>query len=64
VRDEAGPEGFLVRHPDPQYRPGVIEPYGYGWCHGPAGDAQVFRLLAAVTGDPSGPDQVPLIVDE
>jgi lantibiotic modifying enzyme len=52
-RDEAGPSGFLVRHSDPQWRPTLIEPYSYGWCHGPAGDAQVFRLLAAVTGDPS-----------
>jgi hypothetical protein len=52
-RDEAGPSGFLVRHSDPQWRPTVIEPYSYGWCHGPAGDAQVFRLLAEVTGDPS-----------
>ena len=32
-------------HSDPQYRPELIEPYSYGWCHGPAGDAQVFRLL-------------------
>jgi hypothetical protein len=29
----------------------LIERYSYGWCHGPSGDAQVFRLLAAVTGD-------------
>jgi hypothetical protein len=52
-RDEAGPAGFLVRHSDPQWRPDVTEPHSYGWCHGPAGDAQVFRLLAEVTGDPS-----------
>ncbi|MDQ3575519.1 MAG: lanthionine synthetase C family protein, partial [Actinomycetota bacterium] len=25
--------------------------YSLGWCNGPAGDAQVFRLLARVTGD-------------
>jgi hypothetical protein len=31
----------------------LIERYSYGWCHGPAGDAQVFRLLARVTGDPA-----------
>ncbi|MFB7243672.1 lanthionine synthetase C family protein [Streptomyces populi] len=52
ARDEAGPEGFLVRHSTPQYRPDVVDPVSYGWCHGPAGDAQVFRLLRDVTADP------------
>lgn len=52
-RDEAGPDGFLVPHSDPQYRPELIERYSYGWCHGPAGDAHVFRLLDSVTGDPA-----------
>ncbi|MGW1620558.1 lanthionine synthetase LanC family protein [Streptomyces sp. NPDC002172] len=52
-RDQAGPEGFLVRHSTPQYRPELIEPFSYGWCHGPAGDAQVFRLLRDVTADPA-----------
>jgi hypothetical protein len=51
ARDEAGPEGFLVPHSDPQHRPELIERYSYGWCNGPAGDAQVFRLLGLVTGD-------------
>ncbi|MHB9849183.1 lanthionine synthetase LanC family protein [Streptomyces krungchingensis] len=55
ARDEAGPEGFLVRHSTPQYQPDVIEPVSYGWCHGPAGDAQVFRLLRDVTADPVWP---------
>ena len=55
ARDEAGPDGFLVPHSDPQHRPELIERYSYGWCHGPAGDAQAFRLLAAVTGDPGWP---------
>ncbi|MFC7265034.1 lanthionine synthetase LanC family protein, partial [Streptomyces lutosisoli] len=50
ARDEAGPEGFLVPHSDPQDRPELIERYSYGWCHGPAGDAQVFRLLRDVSG--------------
>ena len=50
-RNEAVDDGFLVPHSDPQHRPELIERYSYGWCHGPAGDAQVFRLLAAVTGD-------------
>jgi hypothetical protein len=52
ARDEAGPEGFLVPHSTPQYRPDVIEPIAYGWCHGPAGDAQVFRLLRDITASP------------
>jgi len=52
-RNEAGRDGFLVPHSDPQHKPDLIERYSYGWCHGPAGDAQVFRLLAGVTGDPA-----------
>ncbi|MGW5285267.1 lanthionine synthetase LanC family protein [Streptomyces collinus] len=55
ARDEAGPEGFLVPHSTPQYRPDLIEPISYGWCHGPAGDAQVFRLLRDLTADPAWP---------
>ncbi|GAU67966.1 lanthionine biosynthesis protein [Streptomyces sp. NBRC 110611] len=55
ARDEAGPEGFLVRHSSPQYRPDVTPPVSYGWCHGPAGDAQAFRLLRDITGDPVWP---------
>ncbi len=50
-RNEAGPAGFLVPHSDPQHKPELIERYSFGWCHGPAGDAQVFRLLTGVTGD-------------
>ncbi|MFD7137061.1 lanthionine synthetase LanC family protein [Streptomyces sp. NPDC059894] len=53
ARDEAGPEGFLVPHSDPQHLPDLIERYSYGWCHGPAGDAQVFRLLRDVLAEPS-----------
>jgi hypothetical protein len=52
-RNEADQAGFLVPHSDPQHKPHLIERYSYGWCHGPAGDAQVFRLLAEVTGDPA-----------
>jgi hypothetical protein len=52
-RNEAGPDGFVVPHSDPPHRPDLIERYSYGWCNGPAGDAQVFRLLGAVTGDPA-----------
>ena len=51
ARNEAGPKGFLVPHSDPQHRPDLIERYSYGWCNGPAGDAQAFRLLRSVTGD-------------
>jgi hypothetical protein len=50
-RNEADPDGFLVPHSDPPHRPDIIERYSYGWCNGPAGDAQVFRLLARITGD-------------
>jgi hypothetical protein len=57
-RNEAGPEGFLVPHSDPQHRPELIERYSFGWCNGPAGDAQVFRLLARVTGDRSWIDLI------
>ncbi|MER7373790.1 lanthionine synthetase LanC family protein [Streptomyces lanatus] len=54
-RDEAGPEGFLVPHSDPPYHSGRTERYNYGWCHGPTGDAQVFRLLRDLTADPAWP---------
>lgn len=50
ARNEAGPDGFLVPHSDPPHRPELIERYSYGWCNGPAGDAQVFRLLGRITG--------------
>lgn len=53
ARDQDGPDGFLVRHSDPQYRPDVIAPISYGWCHGPSGDAQLFRLLRDLTADPA-----------
>jgi len=55
-RNEAGPDGFLVPHSDPPHRPEIIERYSYGWCNGPAGDAQVFRLLAGVTRDEAWAD--------
>jgi hypothetical protein len=51
-RDEAGPAGFLVPHSDPQHRPDVVARYSYGWCNGTTGDAQAFRGLRQVTGDP------------
>jgi len=52
ARNEAEPHGFLVPHSDPPHKPELIERYSYGWCNGPAGDAQVFRLLSAETDDP------------
>ncbi|MDX2968580.1 lanthionine synthetase LanC family protein [Kribbella solani] len=52
-RNDAGPTGFLVPHSDPPHRPELIERYSLGWCNGPAGDAQVFRLFAQVAGDPA-----------
>ncbi|MGI5193904.1 lanthionine synthetase LanC family protein [Streptomyces sp. CA-288835] len=51
ARDEDGPEGFLVAHSDPAHRPDRVERYSYGWCHGPAGDAQVFRQLRDVLSE-------------
>lgn len=45
ARDEDGPAGFLVPHSDPPDRPERIARYNFGWCQGPTGDAQVFRLL-------------------
>lgn len=56
ARNEASPEGFLVPHSDPPHRPDLIERYSLGWCNGPAGDAQVFRLLKQVTGDDAWAD--------
>jgi len=51
ARNEQVPDGFLVPHSDPPHRPDIIERYSFGWCNGPAGDAQVFRLLRRITGD-------------
>jgi Lanthionine synthetase C-like protein len=51
ARNDAPGSGFLVPHSDPQQDPDRIERYNYGWCHGPTGDAQVFRLLHWLTAD-------------
>ncbi|HEY1178348.1 MAG TPA: lanthionine synthetase LanC family protein [Phytomonospora sp.] len=53
ARNEAGADGFLVPHSDPQLRPDLVTRHNYGWCHGPAGDAHAFRFLAEATGDPA-----------
>jgi len=50
-RNDAGATGFLVPHSDPQQSPDRVERYSFGWCHGPAGDAQAFRLLHQLTLD-------------
>ncbi|MGH2871472.1 MAG: lanthionine synthetase LanC family protein [Solirubrobacteraceae bacterium] len=55
ARNEAGPGGFLVPHSDPQQVAFGLERYSYGWCHGPAGDAQVFRLLGQLADGARGP---------
>jgi lantibiotic modifying enzyme len=55
ARNAAGPSGFLVPHSDPQQIHPGLERYSYGWCHGPAGDAQVFRLLHQLTAGPRWP---------
>jgi Lanthionine synthetase C-like protein len=52
ARNEAGPDGFFVPHSDPQHMPALVPRYSYGWCHGPAGDAQAFRLFDSVLPDP------------
>jgi len=57
-RNEAGTDGFLVPHSDPPHRPDLTERYSLGWCNGPAGDAQVFRLLEQVTADSAWTDLV------
>ncbi|WP_245984441.1 lanthionine synthetase LanC family protein [Streptomyces tateyamensis] len=51
ARAEAGPAGFLVPHSDPQDLPDRNERYSYGWCNGPTGDAEVFQVLGAVSGE-------------
>ncbi len=50
-RDEGGPDGFLVPHSDPHHGAERTARHNYGWCHGPTGDAQVFRLLRDMFGD-------------
>ncbi|MBL1092196.1 MULTISPECIES: lanthionine synthetase LanC family protein [Streptomyces] len=53
ARNEAGPAGFLVPHSDPQDHPELTARHSYGWCHGPSGDAHVFRLLRDALDDPA-----------
>ncbi|GLZ77656.1 hypothetical protein Afil01_24630 [Actinorhabdospora filicis] len=58
ARDEQAPEGFLVPHSDPQFRPDGTPRYSYGWCNGTAGDADALNALARATGDPKWTDLV------
>jgi hypothetical protein len=53
ARNDGGPQDFLVPHSDPLLDVVGVERYSYGWCHGPAGDAQVFRML--------GPDHASMV---
>ncbi|MGW5819566.1 lanthionine synthetase LanC family protein [Streptomyces noursei] len=53
ARNEAGSTGFLVPHSDPQDHPDLTARYSYGWCHGPTGDAHMFRLLRTVLDEPT-----------
>ncbi|GGB16967.1 hypothetical protein GCM10011492_03420 [Flexivirga endophytica] len=50
-RNTASTADLLVPQSDPPHRPDIIERYSYGWCNGPAGDAQLFRLLGHLTGE-------------
>jgi lantibiotic modifying enzyme len=43
LAENDGGDGFIVHHSDPQLD--GSERYSFGWCHGPTGDAQLFRLL-------------------
>ncbi|MEV0648320.1 lanthionine synthetase LanC family protein [Phytomonospora sp. NPDC050363] len=51
--DEAdGPEGLLIARNSDAGK-SLDERCAYGWCAGAAGDAQLFRHLARITGDPA-----------
>ncbi|MGA7987008.1 MAG: lanthionine synthetase LanC family protein [Candidatus Dormiibacterota bacterium] len=43
MADDDDGDGFIVHHSDPQLE--GSDRYSFGWCHGPTGDAQLFRLL-------------------
>jgi lantibiotic modifying enzyme len=56
LSEDDGGDGFIVHHSDPQME--GSERYSYGWCHGPTGDAQLFRLLAQIQPDAGWDDLV------
>ncbi|HVC04977.1 MAG TPA: lanthionine synthetase LanC family protein [Candidatus Acidoferrales bacterium] len=56
LAEDDGGDGFLVHHSDPQLD--GSERYSFGWCHGPAGDAQLFRLLGQLQPDQGWDDLV------
>jgi lantibiotic modifying enzyme len=49
LSEDDGGDGFIVHHSDPQLE--GSERYSLGWCHGPTGDAQLFRLLQQLQPD-------------
>jgi hypothetical protein len=56
LAEDDGGDGFLVHHSDPQLD--RSERFSFGWCHGPAGDAQLFRLLGQLQPDQGWDDLV------
>ena len=56
LSEDDGGEGFIVHHSDPQLE--GSERYSFGWCHGPTGDAQLFRLLGQLQPDAGWDDLV------
>ena len=56
LSENDGGDGFIVHHSDPQLD--GSERYSFGWCHGPTGDAQLFRLLGQLQPDQGWDDLV------
>jgi lantibiotic modifying enzyme len=56
LSEDDGGDGFIVHHSDPQLE--GSERYSFGWCHGPTGDAQLFRLLGQLQPDARWDDLV------
>lgn len=56
LSEDDGGDGFIVHHSDPQLE--GSERYSFGWCHGPTGDAQLFRLLGQLQPDAGWDDLV------
>ena len=56
LAEDDGGDGFLVHHSDPQLD--GSKRYSFGWCHGPTGDAQLFRLLGQLPTDQGWGDLV------
>lgn len=56
LSEDDGGDGFIVHHSDPQLD--GSERYSFGWCHGPTGDAHLFRLLGQLQPDAGWDDLV------